>query len=98
MAFTDEENPLGGLRVRWAGETVALLSLPALARLVAPRPRAAGTHAMQAFRAAHPGVTAIAAFDDDVALRTLTALHDLALDAPADLPHAPGHAIVRDSA
>ncbi|MGI8451362.1 MAG: LacI family DNA-binding transcriptional regulator [Streptosporangiaceae bacterium] len=142
MALPDEENPLGGLRVRWAGETLALLSLPALARLVVPRPRAAGTHAMQAFRAAHPGVTAIAAFDDDVALRTLTALHDLGLDAPADLavigyddteygalttpalttvhidaeahgrqaaravlglepadlPHAPGHVIVRDSA
>jgi len=30
-------------------------------------------------------VTAVAAFDDDVALRVLAALHDLGLDAPADL-------------
>jgi DNA-binding LacI/PurR family transcriptional regulator len=30
-------------------------------------------------------VTAVAAFDDDVALRVLAALRDLGLDAPADL-------------
>lgn len=30
-------------------------------------------------------MTAIAAFNDDVALRTLTALHDLGLGAPGDL-------------
>jgi len=33
----------------------------------------------------HLAVTAVAAFDDDVALRTLTALHDLGLSAPNDL-------------
>jgi DNA-binding LacI/PurR family transcriptional regulator len=87
-------------------------------------------------------VTAVAAFDDDIAVRTLTALHDLGLNAPgdlaiigfddteygalttpalttvhinaeahgrqdarailglepADLPHAPGQVIIRDSA
>lgn len=30
-------------------------------------------------------MTAVAAFDDDIALRTLTALHDLGLSAPDDL-------------
>lgn len=30
-------------------------------------------------------MTAVAAFDDDIALRTLTALHDLGLAAPDDL-------------
>lgn len=30
-------------------------------------------------------MTAVAAFNDDVALRTLTALHDLGLTAPDDL-------------
>jgi DNA-binding LacI/PurR family transcriptional regulator len=30
-------------------------------------------------------VTAVAAFDDDAALRILTALHDLGLNAPGDL-------------
>jgi DNA-binding LacI/PurR family transcriptional regulator len=142
IALPDNENPLGRLRARWARETVAMLGLPALTSLVVPRPRAAGTSAVAAFRTAHPAVTAVAAFDDDVALRTLTALHDLGLNAPgdlavigfddteygaltspalttvhidaeahgrqaaravlglepADLPHAPGHIIVRDSA
>ncbi|WP_256258385.1 substrate-binding domain-containing protein [Streptomyces mirabilis] len=50
-----------------------------------PRPRAAGTTAVEAFRAAHQSVTAVAAFDDDVALRTLTALHDLGLTVPGDI-------------
>jgi DNA-binding LacI/PurR family transcriptional regulator len=142
IALPDNENPLGALRVRWARDTVDMLGLPALTSLVVPRPRAAGTNAIQALRATHPAVTAVAAFDDDVALRTLTALHDLGLNAPgdlavigyddteygalttpalttvhidavahgrqaaravlglepADLPHAPGHVIIRDSA
>ena len=34
---------------------------------------------------AQPGVTAVAAFDDDVALRILAALRDLGLRAPGDL-------------
>jgi DNA-binding LacI/PurR family transcriptional regulator len=141
MALPDNENPLGELRVRWASETVRMLG-PPLPSFVVPRPRMAGTHTVQAFRAAHPSVTAVAVFDDDVALRTLTALHDLGLSAPgdlavigyddteygalttpalttvhidaeadgrqaaravlglepADLPHVPGHVIVRDSA
>jgi len=142
MALPEDENPLGELRVRWARETLAKLGLPALTSFTVPRPRAAGTAAVQTLRTTHPAVTAVAAFDDDVALRTLTALHDLGLSAPgdlavigyddteygalstpalttvhieaeahgrqaaravlglepADLPHAPGHVIVRDSA
>jgi DNA-binding LacI/PurR family transcriptional regulator len=126
----------------WLPLRITRSSLAPLTSLVVPRPRAAGTRAVRAFLAARAGVTAVAAFDDDVALRTLTALHDLGLDAPgdlavigfddteygalttpalttvhidaeahgrqaaravlglepADLPHAPGHIIVRDSA
>ena len=37
------------------------------------------------FLATNPGVTAVAAFDDDTALRVLAALRDLGLTAPADL-------------
>jgi DNA-binding LacI/PurR family transcriptional regulator len=85
IALPDDDNPLGRLRVRWARDTLATLGLAPLTRFVVPRPRAAGMSAVRAFRAAHPGVTAVAAFDDDVALRTLTALHDLGLDAPGDL-------------
>jgi DNA-binding LacI/PurR family transcriptional regulator len=40
---------------------------------------------LRAFRRAHPDVTAIAAFHDDVALRVLAALRDLGLCAPDDL-------------
>ena len=41
--------------------------------------------AVAALRRKHPGTTAIAAFDDEVALRVLAALADLALTAPNDL-------------
>lgn len=53
--------------------------------LVVPRPRDAGTAAVRTFLAAHDEVTAIAAFDDDIALRTLTALQDLGLSVPSDV-------------
>jgi DNA-binding LacI/PurR family transcriptional regulator len=85
MALPEDENPLGELRVRWARETLAKLGLPPLWSFAVPRPRAAGTAAVEALRAAHPAVTAVAAFDDDIALRILTALHDLGLSAPGDL-------------
>ena len=35
-------------------------------------------------RRRHPAVTAIAGYDDDVALRALTALQDLGLNVPGD--------------
>jgi len=85
MVLPDGQIPLGELRVRWARETADRLGLAPLSRFVVPRPRPAGARAVQAFRAAHPDVTAVAAFDDDSAIRTLTALHDLGLSAPGDL-------------
>jgi DNA-binding LacI/PurR family transcriptional regulator len=50
-----------------------------------PRPREAGAAAAETFLAAHPDVTALAAFDDDIALRSLTALHDLRVRVPEDM-------------
>ncbi|WP_084598856.1 substrate-binding domain-containing protein [Actinoplanes subtropicus] len=47
--------------------------------------RAAGVAAIAEFRAEHPEVTAIAGYDDDTALRTLTALRDLGVPVPAEL-------------
>ncbi|MFI6495530.1 substrate-binding domain-containing protein [Streptomyces sp. NPDC050564] len=61
------------------------LGLPPLERFVVPRPRAAGAAAVEAFLAAHSDVTAVAAFDDDIALRTLTALRDLGRRVPEDV-------------
>jgi DNA-binding LacI/PurR family transcriptional regulator len=46
----------------------------------------------------HPAVTAVAAFDDDMALCVLAAMRDLGLAAPGDLAPAPGRVIVRESA
>ena len=40
---------------------------------------------MRDLRAAHAGVTAVAAYDDDVALRVLAAMRALGLAAPGDL-------------
>ncbi|MFT4084095.1 MAG: substrate-binding domain-containing protein, partial [Nocardioides sp.] len=48
-------------------------------------PRPAATAACAAVRAAHPEVTAVAAFSDEVALRVLAAADDLGWRVPADL-------------
>ncbi|PBD01672.1 LacI family transcriptional regulator [Streptomyces sp. Ag82_O1-15] len=85
MALPDHDSPLLEVRLRLARETVSTLGLAPLTSFIVPRPRTAGTSAVKAFRAAHGTVTAVAAFDDDIALRTLTALHDLGLAAPDDL-------------
>jgi DNA-binding LacI/PurR family transcriptional regulator len=50
-----------------------------------PRPREAGAAAIKTFLAAHAEVTALAAFDDDIALRSLTALRDLGVRVPEDV-------------
>lgn len=41
--------------------------------------------AVEAFLAEHPDVTALAAFDDDIALRSITALRDLGRRVPEDV-------------
>ncbi|WP_406333944.1 LacI family DNA-binding transcriptional regulator [Streptomyces sp. NBC_00203] len=85
LALPDSGTPLAEARLRFAGQTAAALGLAPLASFVVPRPRSAGASAVREFRAAHPGVTAIAGFNDDVALRTLTTLHDLGLSVPGDV-------------
>jgi DNA-binding LacI/PurR family transcriptional regulator len=85
MALPDDENPLGALHVRFAHETADASGIPRPTPFVVPRPRVAGTAAVDAYLAEHPGVTAVAAFDDDVALRVLTALRDLGLKVPDDV-------------
>ncbi|MCX4767265.1 LacI family transcriptional regulator [Streptomyces sp. NBC_01275] len=85
MALPDHDFPLTEARLGFAQEAARRLGLPPLERFVVPRPRAAGTAAVEAFRAAHSEVTALAAFDDDIALRSLTALKDLGLRVPEDM-------------
>ena len=62
-----------------------MIGLPPPESFAVPGDRAAAADVVRAFRAAHPDVTAVAAFDDDVALRILAALRDLGLGAPRDL-------------
>ncbi|WP_093770346.1 LacI family DNA-binding transcriptional regulator [Streptomyces sp. yr375] len=85
LALPAHDLPPAEARLRVAREAARQLGLAPLISFVVPRPRAAGTDAVRALRAGHPEVTAVAAFDDPVALRTLTAVHDLGLTAPADL-------------
>ncbi|TQJ47372.1 LacI family transcriptional regulator [Streptomyces sp. SLBN-115] len=85
MALPDHEFPLTKARLGFAREAARRRGLAPLERLVVPRPREAGAAAVQAFLAAHAEVTALAAFDDDIALRSLTALRDLGLRVPEDV-------------
>ncbi|MFJ9541402.1 LacI family DNA-binding transcriptional regulator [Streptomyces sp. NPDC101225] len=85
MAMPDHDFPLTEARLGFSEETARRLGLPALERFVVPRPRGAGAAAVREFLQAHPEVTALAAFDDIIALRSLTALRDLGLRVPEDV-------------
>ncbi|NNN31434.1 LacI family DNA-binding transcriptional regulator [Streptomyces sp. S3(2020)] len=85
MALPDHEFPLTEARLGFAQEAARRLGIEPLERFVVPRPREAGAAAVQAFRVAHADVSALAAFDDDIALRSLTALRDLGVRVPEDM-------------
>ncbi|NUP00600.1 MAG: LacI family DNA-binding transcriptional regulator [Nonomuraea sp.] len=85
MALPDHEFPLTEARLGFAREAARRLGIAPLECFVVPRPREAGAAAVEAFLAAHAEVTALAAFDDDIALRGLTALRDLGLRVPEDV-------------
>ncbi|MFH0178624.1 LacI family DNA-binding transcriptional regulator [Streptomyces cacaoi] len=85
MALPDHEFPLTEARLGFAREAARRRGLAPLECFVVPRPREAGAAAVEAFLAAHAEVTALAAFDDDIALRSLTALRDLGLRVPEDV-------------
>ncbi|MGW2048242.1 LacI family DNA-binding transcriptional regulator [Streptomyces sp. NPDC001858] len=85
MALPDHEFPLTAARLGFAQEAARRLGLPPLERFVVPGPREVGAVAVETFLTAHPEVTALAAFDDDIALRSLTALRDLGRRVPEDV-------------
>ena len=85
VALPDGDPPLGPVRERFAREAAARAGLPEPPVLVVPRARPAAADAVRVFRAAHPAVTAVAAYDDDVALRVLAAARALGLAVPGDL-------------
>ncbi|MCG7208548.1 LacI family DNA-binding transcriptional regulator [Streptomyces arenae] len=85
MALPDHEFPLTEARLGFAREAARRLGIACPESFVVPRPREAGAAAVEAFLAAHPEVSALAGFDDDIALRSLTALRDLGLRVPQDV-------------
>ena len=85
VALPDGEPPLGPVRVRFAREAASMLGLPEPGVLVVPQDKAPAAGALRTFLSDHPAVTAVAGFDDDIALRVLTAMRSLGLAAPGDL-------------
>lgn len=83
LALPDEA-PLREIRLEFSQQAATRLGLPPLRCLVIPPPREAGAAAVREFRAVSPEITAVAAHDDDVALRAVTALHDIGLSVPGD--------------
>jgi len=84
-ALPDRETPLRAVRLQFADRTAETLGLSPVAPFSLPVSRTYAADSLAEFRAAHPAVTAAAAFDDDVALRVLAAMRDLGLVAPGDL-------------
>jgi DNA-binding LacI/PurR family transcriptional regulator len=85
VALPDGDPPLGPVRERFGREAAARAGLPVPPTLVVPRARPAAAEAVRRFRAAHPAVTAAAAYDDDVALRVLAAARALGVAVPSEL-------------
>jgi DNA-binding LacI/PurR family transcriptional regulator len=84
-ALPDRETPLRAVRLRFADLAAERLGLSPVAPFSIPVFRTGAADSLAEIRAAHPVVTAVAAFDDDVALRVLAAMRDLGLAAPGDL-------------
>ncbi|KPI00188.1 transcriptional regulator, LacI family [Actinobacteria bacterium OK074] len=85
LALPDAHTPLAEVRLRFTREVAATLGLAEPVPFVVPRTRPDATAAVRALRAAHPAVTAVAGYDDDTALRTLTALRNLGVDVPGEV-------------
>jgi hypothetical protein len=84
-ALPDRDTPLRSVRLRFADRAAEMLGLSPVAPFSIPVFRTGAADSLAEIRAAHPAVTAVAAFDDDVALRVLAAMRDLGLAAPGDL-------------
>jgi DNA-binding LacI/PurR family transcriptional regulator len=92
LALPDRDTPLRSVRQRFADRAAAALGLSPLIPFTVAGPRStagsSGTTAadsLSALLALAEPVSAVAAFDDDVALRVLAAMRPLGLSAPGDL-------------
>ncbi|MFJ5928023.1 LacI family DNA-binding transcriptional regulator [Kitasatospora sp. NPDC092948] len=85
VALPDSESPLAATRLKFTGQAARNMNIRIPDSFVAPLERGACSEAVAAFLTTAPEVTAIAGFNDDVALRVLTALHDLGRRVPDDV-------------
>ncbi len=85
LAFPEGAVPLADVRLKFASQAASMLDLDPVLSLRIPRSREQAAPALRRFMSDHPGITALAGFDDDTALRALTAMRDLGLRAPRDL-------------
>ncbi|MGY4858793.1 LacI family DNA-binding transcriptional regulator [Cryobacterium sp. AP23] len=76
---------LAGVRLASAREAAPALGLDPVESLTVPGDVPGTVTALREFLAAHPRITAIAAFDDRVALRILAALTELGRHVPQDI-------------
>jgi DNA-binding LacI/PurR family transcriptional regulator len=78
-------DPLAEVRVRYANEVAGMLDIDEPLPFVVPGEPEGAIAAIEQLRASRPDITAITAFDDITALRTLAAMKELGLTAPEDL-------------
>ncbi|WP_405725427.1 LacI family transcriptional regulator [Streptomyces sp. NBC_01537] len=82
---TPELQALAGLRERLIRQAAHTAGLDGCPTLVLPSSLGPAEERLRSFRAEHPEVTAVVAYNDDLALVTLAAMRRIGLRAPADL-------------
>ncbi|MEU4659562.1 LacI family DNA-binding transcriptional regulator [Streptomyces sp. NPDC023723] len=85
VALPHTESPLAATRLRFTGQAARDLGVRAPRTFVSPPGRTACAEAVRALLKGAPEVTAVAGFNDDVALRILMALLDLGRRVPDDV-------------
>ncbi|GAA3706701.1 LacI family DNA-binding transcriptional regulator [Streptomyces tremellae] len=85
VALPEAEPPLAATRLKFTAQAARGLGLRPPGSFVVPPERTACARALQTYLVGAPEVTAIAGFNDDVALRVLTALRDLDRRVPEDM-------------
>ncbi len=85
LALPDTHSPLSDARRRLTSQHAATLGVVEPVCFEIPPTRDGAAEAVARLRQEHPGVTAIAGFIDDIALRAVAALRDLGLRVPDDV-------------
>jgi DNA-binding LacI/PurR family transcriptional regulator len=85
LGLPARDTPLRAVRQKFADQAAAALGLPPLVPFTIPADITEAADCRSELVALAGEVTAVAAFDDDVALRVLTVMRAAGLSAPADL-------------